>query len=153
MMTGSPLARFRRQGAPEAEAATPTKPVTASALKPYRAFDPQDRVMSLDIHRVLGPTHSPGYAYLLNLAYDNEYFTNFVLYYTFLRVEVRGQHLREVIQAIKLRKCEYIQDFHPEEFELPAEGQPLIESIRIVWLDANMAAPERSARNPAAEPA
>ncbi len=144
-MAESPLSRFRRQGAAEASAAAPAWAAPAGGLKPYVAFDPQDKVVSLDIHRVLGPTYSPSYAYLLNLAYDNEYFTNFVIYYTFLRVEVRGKNLRDVITAIKLRKCEYIRDFHPEEFEMPAEGQPLIESINIVWLDATMAAPERSA--------
>ena len=131
-MSDNPLSRYRRQGAPE------TPPVTEKpaepGLKPYQAFDPQDRNLSLDIHRVLGPTYSPSYAYLLNVAYDNEYFTNFVLYYTFMRVEVRGKNLREVIKAIKIRKCEYIQDFHPEEYEPPREGEPVIESIEVHWL-------------------
>ena len=141
-MSDSPLSRFRRQGAPVTE--EPARRPTAGARKPYRAFDPQDKVLSLDIHRVLGATYSPSYAYMLNLTYDNEYFTNFVIYYTFLRVEVRGKNLKEVITAIKLKKCEYIQDFHPEEFEPPAEGEPLIESINIVWLDSTMTAPGRS---------
>jgi hypothetical protein len=82
--------------------------------------------------------------YNSHLVYDNEYFTNFVIYYTFLRVEARGKNLQDVITAVKLRKCAYIQDFHPEEFELPAEDEPLIESINIVWLDSNMTAPGRN---------
>ena len=132
-MADSPLEKYRRQGAPEAPVVT-AEPGEPGELKPYQAFDPQDRNLSLDIHRVLGTSYSPSYAYLLNVAYDNEYFTNFVLYYTFMRVEVRGKNLREVIKGIKLRRVEYIQDFHPEEFAPPAEGEALIESIEIHWL-------------------
>jgi hypothetical protein len=132
-MAESPLEKYRRQGAPGAPEVI-AKPVEPGELKPYRAFDPQDRNLSLDIHRVLGTSYSPSYGYLLNVAYDNEYFTNFVLYYTFMRVEVRGKNLREVIKGIKLRRVEFIQDFHPEEFAPPAEGEALIDSIEIHWL-------------------
>src|ERR1700753_1670414 len=100
-MSDNPLARFRRQGV-SAPAEQSERPANAGERKPYRAFDPQDKVMSLDIHRFVAATYSPSYAYMINITYDNEYFTNFVIYFTFLRVEVRGKNLKEVITAIKL---------------------------------------------------
>jgi len=127
-----PLAKFRRPGSTRAErrAAPPPPPGTP---KPYRAFEASDRLVCLEIRRVLGTTHAPTYAYLLNIAFDHEYFTNFVLFYSFMQVKVRGRNLKDVITAIKLRKCEYIQDFRSGEFAPPKPEEPVIESIKVEW--------------------
>jgi hypothetical protein len=132
MEDDDPLKQFRRAGSTRAErrAEPPPPPGTP---KPYRAFDAQDKLVCLEIRRVLGTTHAPTYAYLLNIAFDHEYYTAFVLYFSFMQVKVRGKNLKDVITAIKLRKCEYIQDFHPGEYERPKPDEPLIESIKVEW--------------------
>jgi hypothetical protein len=137
MEDDDPLKQFRRPGATRAErrAEPPPPPGTP---KRYRAFDAQDKLLCLEIRRVLGTTHAPTYAYLLNIAFDHEYFTGFVLYYTFMRVKVRGKNLKDVITALKLRKCEYIQDFHPSEYAPPKPDEPLIESITVEWREPIM---------------
>jgi hypothetical protein len=136
MEDDDPLAQFRRPGDKRGE--KPRAPATPDGLKPYLAFEAKDKVLSLDIRSVLAPSHSPTYAYLLNIVFDHEYFTGFRLYFSFMVVSVRGKNLRDVVNAIKMRKCEYIQDFHPGEYQPPKPGEPLIESIVVEWRDPMM---------------
>lgn len=133
MEDDDPLARFRRPGDKRGE--KPRAPETPGSLKPYLAFEAKDKVLSLDIRQVLAPSHSPTYAYLLNIEFDHEYFTGFRLYFSFMVVSVRGKNLRDLLTAIKLRNCEYIQDFHPGEHQPPKPGEPVIESIAVEWRD------------------
>jgi hypothetical protein len=135
-----PLAEFRRPGDKRGE--KPRAQPPPLGLKPYVAFDAKDKLQSLDIRQVLGPTHSPTYAYLLNVVFDHEYFTGFMLFFSFMVVKARGKNLREVINAIKMRKCEYIQDFHPGEYQPPKPGDPVIESIVVEWRDPMMTGQE-----------
>ena len=125
-----PLAQYRRPGVRRPERPAPER---AGGKPPYVAFEGKDKLLSLDIRRVRGTTHSPRYNYLLNVAYDHGIYETFVLYYSFMQVKVRGRNLREVITAINLHKCEYIQDFHPGEYEQPKPNEPLIEAIMIEW--------------------
>src|SRR5436190_184151 len=80
-----PLAHFRKKPGPGGEA----RP-TAQEPDEYVAFGAKDKVERLRIRRAFAPTRSPGYAYLLDIAYDGPFGTNFVLVYTFLMVMVRG---------------------------------------------------------------
>lgn len=48
----------------------------------YAAFGAKDKVTRLRIRRAMAPTRSPGYAYLLDVVYDSQYGTNFVLVFT-----------------------------------------------------------------------
>jgi len=136
-----PLAQYRKGPSTRREKpAAPERPAPEGegGRRPYLAFDSKDKVVCLDIRRVLGTTHCPTYNYLLNIAYDYEFYRTFVLYFSFMQVKVSGKNLREVVNAIKLRKCEWIQDFHPRDFEPPKEGEPLIESITVEWRDPVM---------------
>ncbi len=102
-------------------------------LKPYEAFDGKDRVERLQIKRVMGATHAPSYNYLLNISYDGEYGTNFVLTYSFaLMVQARGRNLQNVVGAIEKGYCKFIQQFDPDEHAPPAEGEPVIEVLDVV---------------------
>jgi hypothetical protein len=132
-----PLAEFRRPGDKRGEKPRAPQPPPLG-LKPYLAFEAKDKLQSLDIRQVLGPTHAPTYAYLLNIVFDHEYYTGFMLFFSFMVVKARGKNLKEVINAIKMRKCEYIQDFHPGEYQPPKPGDPVIESIVVEWRDPMM---------------
>jgi len=146
-MADDPLAKFRRKGAQESPARPDPSAATGpkDALKPYKAHEGKDRALSLDIHRVLGPTHSPAYRYLYNVSYDNEYFTNFVLEFGFMTVKVRGKNLQDIVASIKRHTCEFIQDFDAREHERPADNEPLIESIVVERLDKRVAGSEAEA--------
>lgn len=56
----------------------------------------------------------------------------FTLLYSFMAVEIKGKHLKEVRQAVQNGRCEFIQEYNEGEFLPPARGVPVIESIRFV---------------------
>jgi hypothetical protein len=98
----------------------------------YVAFRTKDRIPSLQIRRLLGARHAPYYPFLLNVSCDGDFGTNFVLFYTFMQVDVEGRNLQPIIKAIHEKRCVFIQDFHPEEYDEPEKGTSVITSIQIV---------------------
>jgi hypothetical protein len=130
------LAKYRRQAASAPEATTPPK-----EAEEYAAFAAQDRVERLKVKRANEPTRAPGYDYLLDIVYDGDYGTNFVLTYTFLMVLVRGKNLQPVILALLSGTADYIQEFDPERWPKPLDAKtPVIESIEVVVQEGNLPA-------------
>ena len=95
-MPDDPLAEFRK---------TPPVPrggvIPPKAADEYVAFGTKDKVNRLRIRSVMAPVNSPGYHILLNVVYDGEFGTNFVLLFTVLMVLVRGKNLQKVVFAIE----------------------------------------------------
>lgn len=143
-----PLAQFRKRPI------APAGAMLTQQTDDYVAFGTKDRVDRLRIRRALAPTRSPGYAYLLDIAYDGDYGTNFVLTYTFLMVLVRGKNLQPVITALELGTADFIQEFDPDRWAKPTDPKaPFIESVEVVVqesgpsiADAEQAAPPRSGK-------
>jgi len=123
-----PLAQFRKKPiVPGSGTAPPQTP------EGYVAFDAKDKVDRLKIRRANDPTRSPGYAYLLDVVYDGEYGTNFVLVFTFLMVLVKGRNLQNLIMALEMGTAEFIQEFDADRWQKPAdEKAPFIETIEVV---------------------
>ncbi len=119
-----PLAQFRRKPVAVADA-------TATG-EGYAAFGAKDRVERLRIRRAMGPTRSPVYNCLLDVAYDGDYGTNFVLTYTFMIVLVRGKNLQAIIAAIEAGTAHFIQEFDADQWAKPDSTAPFIESIEVV---------------------
>ncbi len=121
-----PLAQFRKKvpvaAAPAAATGKPSE---------YAAFGAKDRVTRLQLRRVLNPWRSPAYSNLLDISYDGEHGLNFVLVYGFMFVLVRGKNLQAVVHAIQEGTAEFIQQFDADQWQEPAPGAPLIESIEI----------------------
>ena len=120
-----PLAAFRRKAADSANA-------PAKEAETYAAFAGKDRVERLQIRRVLAPTRAPRYLHLYDLAYDGHYGTNFVLFYDFMVVMVRGKNLQGLVAALQLGTVDFIQEYHADVWDKPAEDAALIESIEVV---------------------
>lgn len=126
MSMSDPLAQFRKR--PVGMATPPT-----GEGEGYAAFGAKDKVERLKIRRAMAATRSPGYAYLLDLAYDGPFGTNFVLVYTFMIVMVRGRNLQPIIMALETGTADFIQEFDPDKWEKPSdEKAPFIESIEVV---------------------
>src|SRR5436190_10227560 len=98
-----PLAKFRNSTA----GLPPVLPATSAANDDYVAFAAKDRVERLKIKRAKYPTHAPGYAYLLDIIYDGNDGTDFVLVYTILGVKVTGRNLQPVIMALLAGTADY----------------------------------------------
>jgi hypothetical protein len=128
MTTRDPLEQFRRKEAPPPQAAP------ATGKPPYEAYKAQDRKPErLEIRRVLGEGHAPSYRYLMDIAFNGSFGTEIVLIYSFMVVKIRGKNLQPVIYALLESRCDFIQDYHPDEF-MPWRDMdaPLIETIEIV---------------------
>lgn len=122
-----PLAQYRRKPAPAKGSGAERE------SEAYAAFDAKDKVDRLRIRRVMDPTRSPGYAYLLDVVYDGPYGTNFVLVYTFMMVLVRGRNLQTVIAALEGGMADFIQEFDADRWETPKDpAAPFIESIEVI---------------------
>ena len=122
-----PLANFRKRTSDF----PPSEPSDG-----YVAFAAKDRVERLKIKRANKPTHAPGYGYLLDIIYDGNHGTNFVLVYTILGVKVSGKNLQPVIMALLAGTADFIQEYDRSLWPKPADAQaPLIESIEVVVQD------------------
>ena len=84
-----PLAQYRKK--PPGVVAEPTPPKSPDE---YVAFDAKDKVDRLLIRSAKVQARPPGYGYLLVIAHDGPYGTNFALYYSFMMtVLVEGRNL------------------------------------------------------------
>lgn len=130
-MNGDPLANFRKR-----TANGPAEITLPNGGDEYVAFAAKDRVERLKIKRAKYPTHAPGYAYLLDIIYDGQDGTDFVLVYTILGVKVTGKNLQPVIMALLAGTADYIQEYDRAKWPKPVDAKaPLIESIEIVVQD------------------
>ena len=104
----------------------------------YSAFGTKDKVQRLRIRSTTAPVHSPGYNILLDVVYDGDHGTNFVLVYTVLMVLVRGKNLQKAVFAIENGMADFIQQFDPERWAEPADSNAaFIESIEVKVVDGN----------------
>lgn len=122
------LAQYRKK--PPGSVAEPT----TKGRDEYAAFVAKDKVERLSIRQANSQARSPSYGYLLDIAHDGSYGTNFVLYYSFMMVVVvEGRNLQPVIMALQMGTAEFIQEFDADRWQKPKdETAPLIESIKIV---------------------
>jgi hypothetical protein len=120
-----PLAAFRRP-------ATEKSTAFSKEAETYVAFGGKDRVERLRIRRVLAPTRAPRYLHLLDLAYDGHFGTNFALFYDFMVVMVRGKNLQTLVAGLEMGTVDFIQEYHSELWDKPADDAAIIESIDIV---------------------
>lgn len=126
-----PLAKFRKDTA----GVPPMLQPSQTGDDDYVAFGAKDRVERLKIKRAKYPTHAPGYAYLLDIIYDGNSGTDFVLVYTILGVKVTGRNLQPVIMALLAGTADYIQEFDKSKWRKPDASAPVIDSIEIVVQD------------------
>ena len=134
-----PLAQFRKRNSDF----PPSQPSDG-----YVAFAAKDRVERLKIKRANKPTHAPGYGYLLDIIYDGNSGTNFVLVYTILGVKVSGKNLQPVIMALLAGTADFIQEYDRSQWPKPTDPQaPLIESIEVVVQETAQPAAHTGATN------
>ena len=97
----------------------------------YKAFETREHPADLHIRCAALPSHYPAYSSLLNIIFDENFERAFTLVYSFMLVEITGNYLGAVVHAISYRTCEHIREFHTKFYDRPADGEPIIESIKI----------------------
>jgi hypothetical protein len=132
------LAQYRRT-----TGSNPVGKAVPTDSNEYVAFGVRDKVHRLRIRSLTAPVNSPGYNILLNVVYDGEQGTHFVLIYTVLMVLVRGKNLQKLIFAIENGHADYIQQFDPARWQKPtAADAAVIDSIEVKATDAKNAETE-----------
>jgi hypothetical protein len=114
--------------------------VPPSEPEGYVAFGTKDKVNRLRIRSAMAPVQSPGYNILLNITYDGDYGTNFVLLYTVLMVLVRGKNLQKLVYAIENGMADFIQEYDPDRWPKPDANAAIIDSIEVRVIDGGASA-------------
>ena len=124
-----PLAQFRQGQTPTRA----SKPTIGIGKKPYEAYDKKGKPCPYtEILCVTQPSQSPQSRFFLAAVFSAGFDDAVTLLYSFMAVEIKGKHLKEVRQAVQNGRCEFIQEYHENEFLPPNKGEPVIESIRFI---------------------
>lgn len=113
---------------------SPAPPDNVVPLRPDRAYKAhvvREHPQRLHIRCANQPSHYPAYSSLLNIIHDHDFDKGFTLVYSFMLVEVRGDHLSTVVHAISYGNCERIIEFHSKLFDRPAANEAVINSVTI----------------------
>lgn len=101
--------------------------------RPYEAYDKKGKPCPYtEILCAAQLSQSLQSRFFLAAVFSSDYDNAFTLAYSFMTVEVKGKHLKEVRQAIQNGCCEFIQEYHENDFLAPGKGEPMIESIRFI---------------------
>lgn len=103
-------------------------------LRPDRAYvahEVRDHPQRLHVCCATQPSHYPAYSSLLDIIHDHNFDKAFTLVYSFMMVEVTGNHLGAVVHALSYGNCERINEYHAKLYDRPAANDPIIESVTI----------------------
>lgn len=126
---GDQLSRFRR----EQPAARANTSIDTAGKRTYEAFDKTGRPsFYTEIRCIMQPSQSPQSRFFMAAVFSADYDDNFTLIYSFMAVEIKGKNLKEVRRAIQMGRCEFIQEYHANEFTPPGQSEPVIESIKFI---------------------
>lgn len=126
-----PLSQFRRE--PTVKPQGRATGATGNRKKAYEPFDTTGKPCSYtEIRCIMQPSQAPQSRFLMAVVFSADYDEAFTLIYSFLAVEVKGRNLKEVRRAIQSGRCEFIQEYHENEFLPVGQGQPVIEAIRFI---------------------
>jgi hypothetical protein len=130
-MNNDPLAQFREGQSPVKAANRSNRASTGKKL--YEAYDKKGRSCPYtEILCITQPSQSPQSRFFMAAVFSSDLDDAFTLVYSFLAVEIKGRNLKEIRRAIQNGRCEFIQEFHANEFVPPAKGESVIEAIRFI---------------------
>ena len=102
----------------------------------YVAFAAKDHVPCLRIRGRNFLTYAIGYNILLFNSYDDDKGQTVLLFFSVMRVKIEGRNLQGLIHALNTRKADYVVEFDPERWAMPADAAaPFIESIEVKITD------------------
>jgi hypothetical protein len=146
-MGDDPLSRFTSKflaKPPPVKASTPPPALVVNhepeGRKAYEAFDVKDRVEGIAIRRRKGAlSHAVMYHCIHSIAFDDDDWSSLHITVSGMVIEIHGRNLRPVAEAIRLRCCDFVQEYRPDRFILPEpvdHNAPFIESISVEVLHA-----------------
>jgi len=131
------IGRLWSEGATREKANRPEQPRSTDnvvQLRPDRAYvahEVREHPPRLHICCATQPSHYPAYSSLLNIIHDHNFDKAFTLVYSFMLVEVTGNHLGAIVHALSYGNCERMNEYHSKLYDRPAANDPIIESVTI----------------------
>jgi hypothetical protein len=128
-MTDDILAPYRKTPpAPASRVAAPQPPGKGD----YVAFSAKKQVPCLRIRRVNYLTYAIGYNILLINTYDDDKGETILLFFSVMRVRIKGRNLQELVYALNNKSADYVMEFDPDRWVMPTDpNAPFIESIEV----------------------
>jgi hypothetical protein len=143
-MSDDPLSAYRNRFRPKPESAPTPSPTLPPALthheadgrEPYDAFDNKVRAMNVEIrcHRTEQSVSIP-YAHMGGILF--EFISGRRLSFTGggFGITIEGRNLRDILLALNLHTCGFIQDFSDKHHILPQPVDPTAAFIERVTID------------------
>lgn len=98
----------------------------------YAAFEVrQEHPQRLHICCATQPSRYPAYSSLLDIIHERDFDRAFTLVYSFMLVEVTGNHLGAIVHAIANGNCARITEYHAKLYDRPGADAPIIESVKV----------------------
>ncbi len=124
-----------RNTAGEPEPFEEEEPYILPPLRPqsYTAFRLGKRRERMFIDRAAKPMRFPAYHELRDISFDQTHQQGGYLYFQAMTVEIMGRDLWPVFHAIASGRCAAVYEYHAKLYPAkPANGEPLIESIKLL---------------------
>jgi len=158
-MSDDPLSKFTSRVRPKPEAVSPPQPTLPPSLvhheadgrEPYEAFDNKIRAMNIEVRCFrTGLSYSIPYGHMGGILF--EFVTGKRLKFTGggFGVAIEGRNLRDILLALNLHTCGFIQEFSPAHHIVPQPVDPAapfieridVEVLRPTKLDGSARPPE-----------
>jgi hypothetical protein len=146
-MADDPLAKFTSRVRPKPDGVAPPQPTLPPSLThheeadgrhPYEAFENQVRAMNVEVRCYRsGLSHSIPYAHMSGILF--EFLNGRRLQFNGggFGVTIIGRNLRDMVLALNLHTCGFIQEYSPAHHILPQPDDPkapFVERIDVVPL-------------------
>ena len=95
----------------------------------YRAFETGLKPARMVIHCAAGPSRSPPYMALLDVAYDRHFGGSLALVFHHMVVTLTGRNLSGLAAAICRHRATIITEFDAQAFDVPAGNATIIERV------------------------
>src|SRR5580698_4869355 len=134
------MGKVRPQSPPEpASKPLPPELVVHHSLngrEAYEAFDNKIRAMNVEVrcHRS-GISYSLPYAHLGGIIFNFRTGNQLMFTACGYAVTIKGRNLRDILLALNLHTCGFIQDFDPQMFVLPEPVDPKAAFVEMIIVE------------------
>ena len=124
------LDKYKHRPSPTGSLAAPSEDLPQEEDgKSYLAYRPTTKARRLMVRRAREAHRAPGYQYLVDVMWDGDKGEQIGLVFSHTTILVSGKNLQDLAQQLAGEKVQFIQEFDPKRWPMPAADEPVITSI------------------------
>jgi len=124
------LDKYKHRPSPTGSLAAPAEDLPQEEDgKSYLAYRPTTKARRLMVRRAREAHRAPGYQYLVDVMWDGDKGEQIGLVFSHTTILVSGKNLQDLAQQLAGEKVQFIQEFDPKRWPMPAADEPVITSI------------------------